>query len=375
MNGGHNCPTGSESMARTGHEPPADALCIELGFVKCAARVLEVLPSSLILCDEAGIILYLNDEGGRVLGIAPSQAAGRNIAEILAPLERILETAPDPERDGRSKVIATGSRPGSRVFGVSITRIRGLVGTEEHEQHVIVFRDITGMEATRRERDRLLRMATIARLLPTVAHEIRNPLAGIQSLVELLLKGDRDAGTHEDLELILHEVERLRLIVQGLDFQAGTILEPATEVDLETEAHEVVRLVRDRFEQSQVGLELEVDTPLTGRLNGSVFRLVLLNLLNNALEACSPGEKVRIRLCRGAPGIVLEVADTGCGMDPAVLERVTDLFFSTKPRGSGIGLALVDRVVSSGGGRLWVESVAGQGTEVHVEIPQGEAET
>jgi len=333
---------------------------------------MDRLPSALMVCDANGVVLFLNREGGRVLGKSPAEVRGQNVAGILAPLQEILETPPDPERDGSSRVVTTGSGPAARVFGISISEISGLVGSGTRRQHIIVFRDITRVDATRRERDRLLRMATIARLLPTMAHELRNPLAGIQSLVELLLKGDLDSAMREDLELIQHEVERLRLIVQGLDFESGTILEPATAVDFERDAREVIRLVHRRFEQSQVRLELEAEGFMRGVANGPVFRLVLLNLLNNALEACSPGESVRVRLHREPESVMLEVADTGSGMEAAVLDRVTDLFFSTKTRGSGIGLALVHRVVTVGDGRLEIDSVPGEGTTVRVRIPQGE---
>jgi len=358
------------TLTATHPTPPPDALCIELGLRSCAAQALNRLPSGLALCDEDGVVLFLNQEGGRILGKDPGKTIGRNIADLMAPLERILELPPDPERDGTAKVVTVGSGAEVRIFGVSTTEMAGLLGEPASRQQLLVFRDITRLEATRRERDRLLRMATIARLLPTVAHEIRNPLAGIQSLVELLLKGEHDASTREDLELIQHEVERLRLIVQGLDFESGTILQPGTHIDLAREAREVIRLVRGRFEQSRVALELSVEGSAEMVANGPVFRLVLLNLLNNALEACAPGDSVLVRLRPGLESLEMEVQDTGSGMDGAVIPRVTDLFFSTKARGSGIGLALVDRVVSGAGGRLEIESATGCGTAVRVIIPK-----
>jgi signal transduction histidine kinase len=118
-----------------------------------------------------------------------------------------------------------------------------------------------------------------------------------------------------------------------------------------------------------VALELESPAGLRVGADPAVFRLVLLNLLNNALEACSPGDRVTVAIHPSGSRLELVVTDTGAGMSRETLERVTELFFSTKPRGSGIGLALVDRVVREAGGRLLIDSEPGQGTTVRVIIP------
>jgi signal transduction histidine kinase len=102
----------------------------------------------------------------------------------------------------------------------------------------------------------------------------------------------------------------------------------------------------------------------------STLRQVLLNLVQNALEAVEPGGHVRVAVRERDQDVVVEIADDGVGIPEADLERVFELYYTTKDRGSGIGLSLSQRLIAQHGGRLVIESKVGAGTTVRVHLPR-----
>jgi signal transduction histidine kinase len=121
-----------------------------------------------------------------------------------------------------------------------------------------------------------------------------------------------------------------------------------------------------------VRLRCDAAPALTAVLNRSTFRLVLINLLGNALDACTSGGTVTVAAHPIGEELDVAVIDDGCGMADDVRERATELFFSTKSRGSGIGLALVHQILRRGGGELSIDSTPDTGTAVRLRIPQGD---
>jgi signal transduction histidine kinase len=250
-----------------------------------------------------------------------------------------------------------------------MTEVFDMVEPRGTSQYVFLFQDINEIIKIRQERDHYLRMATMAQILPTIAHEIKNPLAGIKSLADILKEELTDPRHQEDIEAIRTEVERLRMIVDGLGMADGSLMDASTSVDPAEEVKMVVRLVAPKA--ANLGIDLTRQECGAGvfPLNRSLFRVVLINLLNNALEACAKGDGVTIRCEHPEAGSFrFWVEDTGCGMSDETLERATELFFTTKPQGSGIGLALVAQVVERSNGKFLISSTEGVGTTIEVQL-------
>jgi signal transduction histidine kinase len=133
---------------------------------------------------------------------------------------------------------------------------------------------------------------------------------------------------------------------------------------------ETVRVVQSAAAQSNIRVEHEAAFLPLLPFDAAVMRAIVFNLVSNAVHACATGGEVRVRAALRPQGVFeLEVADTGTGMPPDVLARCTELFFTTKRHGSGIGLALCDRAVRGAGGTLSVESAVGRGTTFTVRVP------
>ena len=219
------------------------------------------------------------------------------------------------------------------------------------------------------------KLASVGRLAAGVAHEINNPLTGVLSYATLLQKRfDGDPETAADLDVIVHETIRCRGIIRELlDFARPT---PPTRkpTDLNEVARRAISVVMSQLalNQVQLALDLSPDLPPTPA-DGNQIQQVLVNLLLNAADAIGPAGGT-IRVSSGLPGdgtfAELSIADNGPGISPENLPHVFEPFFTTKgSHGTGLGLAVSWGILEHHGGRLEVESPAGEGTRFTLRLP------
>ena len=225
------------------------------------------------------------------------------------------------------------------------------------------------MEARMRQADRL---ASLGRMAANIAHEIRNPLASVTGAVEALggqgtlTPAQRDTLT----SVVLRESTRLNRIVE--DFLAYARPTPLSRerVDIASLVDEVLMLLEHRPLPPSVKLVREYARPLWAHADSNALRQVLWNLALNAVQAMPAGGEVTVHATRESGSVRLIVSDTGDGIASAHLDHIFEPFFSTKPEGSGLGLALVHRVVQDHGGELDVQSTPGLGTSFTLTLPE-----
>jgi signal transduction histidine kinase len=230
---------------------------------------------------------------------------------------------------------------------------------------------IRAMESRMRQADRL---ATLGRMAANIAHEIRNPLASLSGAVEVLAS----AGTAEDArdrlsQIVLRESERLNQIITSfLDYArpAPLTLESA---DVAEVAEEVLVLLEQRALRESLKIVREFAPPLRWRVDAQRFRQVLWNLCLNAVEAMPDGGELRVGAAVRGRTLEVWIADTGEGIGSGERGHIFEPFYSTKPEGTGLGLALVHRIVQEHGGDIDVKSSPGQGTTFTVVLPARDA--
>ncbi len=230
--------------------------------------------------------------------------------------------------------------------------------------------------ATREERHRLdmahrERLAQLGEMGAMLAHEIRNPLAGIKGFAQIIEKKPQEPRNAGFAHRIVAEVLRLETLVNDLLVYAGSDSTQHAPVPVCELIAYVLSLIRQEAAEQQVTLASDCREGL--RVSGNRDRLgqLLLNLAKNALQAMPNDGSLRFAANISGKSVVLTVSDTGQGIDAETMTRIFEPFFTTKARGTGLGLALCKRIVEEHKGKIKVTSEAGKGTSFIVILPRG----
>lgn len=231
----------------------------------------------------------------------------------------------------------------------------------------------------RQEQDRLreeLRraehLAALGRLLAGVAHEVRTPLAGIRSTVQLWQRLAEPAQMPASLDAVLQAVDRLNALVGRLLYFARAGHEERRPVDLNAIVREVLDLLRAQAEEQHIRCEADLEADLPAVLGTApALQQVVLNLASNAVQAMPKGGRLwmQTRQCPGGTRVELRVGDTGPGISPEVRAHLFEPFVTTRAEGTGLGLALCREIVHQFRGSIALEE--GTGAVFRVVLPAG----
>lgn len=354
-----------------GNEVQADRLRT-LGEDGQLQQVADHLEDGLVFLQRDRGILFLNAAAERVLGATLSGVRGVPLAGLLPPehpLRALLERAFDRAEGIRNLTVGLPLGGGTREFLVSAFPVgdrQGPIGG------VVLLKDLGSLQTLRSLVSYSAKLAALGRLTSGVAHEVKNPLNAMAIHVELLKArlGASPEEARESVEVIEGEIQRLDRVVQGfLKFVRPQELHLAP-VDVNRLLDEVVGLLRPEWEPQGIRFTLEPHAalpPVTG--DAELLRQAFLNLVLNACQAMPNGGAVRLATAGETGCAVVRIADEGAGIAPENLEKIFTLYYTTKPDGSGIGLALVYRTVQFHDGTIDVESEVGRGTTFTVRLP------
>lgn len=337
-------------------------------------QLIDSMGMALFVLDGAGVVRLATARAGEFLALSVDAIVGRAASELPAPARAIVEVARRARRGQREPLSVTLADGRVRDLGVTVEPAGhagvASAGAKARAAHgtLVAFQDLTPIHELQEQRDRLLKMATVGEVLPSLLHELKNPFAAIASSVELLLEETTDPRAQEDLHAILVEVRRAVLSLDGLGF-VGRELRARTPMAIDHAVREACHLLAGRATRARIELRCEgPDLPLLP-LDAAAMRALLFNLVNNAVQACRAGGHVDVGFGLVGDSFELTVRDDGAGMSPETLARCTELFFTTKRAGSGIGLALCRKVAEEGGGSLEIRSTLGAGTSVTLRVP------
>ena len=224
----------------------------------------------------------------------------------------------------------------------------------------------------REEMGRRERMAQLGELGAVLAHEIRNPLAGIKGYAQLLQEQTRGSSTQAGLGMIVAETLRLEELVNTLMTYCRRE-EPSEEtVDLTELLSYCGRLIRPEAEGCGVTLKETIPEGITISGSRNALEQVVLNIFKNALQAMPDGGELRVEARRTLALIVVTIADSGPGILPEERERIFEPFHTTRPRGTGLGLAVCRKIVAEHGGTVLAGGEPGHGALFTVTLPAAE---
>lgn len=324
--------------------------------------VLESMSDGVIAVDTAGMLTTFNSAASQVLGYSGEEVLGEAFDAVFG---REFDA-------GQGGSVMTLRAKSGRLVSVAerdsplFDRMERRIGT------VKVFQDLTEVEALRERIRQQDRLAAIGEMAATVAHEIRNPLGGIRGFAALLGRELADDESRRRL------VEKIEVGAKDLERVVNELLEYTRPMELRLRsAH--LRDVADaaigfvKLEGKAITIRNEVPQALRCMFDPDRLRQVFLNMLLNAVQSIDKSGDVVISAREDAGEITISLSDTGMGMAPAQVEQVFAPFYTTREKGTGLGLAVASRIVEGHGGRVEVDSVLGQGSTFRVVLPAGAA--
>jgi two-component system sensor histidine kinase HydH len=333
-------------------------------------NLVENMPMGLVALDADGRIVAFNQTAESVLQQVAGDVIGRNADEILPETcrafigslkrdKRIMAGELDcPFADGRTvplEVIVTVLKEEGKAAGI-----------------VLLFRDITEVRRLKKEIVRNQHLASLGSLAAGVAHEIRNPLSSIKGFATYFRDRYRDNPEDEKTAgIMIQEVDRLnRVISQLLDYARPMTMQ-RQEVSIQDIIRHALRMIEAQAREKGITLQADLPTeiPAAG-IDADRMKQVFLNLYLNALGAMETGGMLSVALTGMTDGRMrIEVRDTGVGIAPQDLGCIFDPYFTTKPSGAGLGLAIVQKIIDAHGGEIQVASTPGQGTTITILLP------
>ena len=349
-------------------------------------RMLDTLRDGVLLFAPEGRAVMVSDAVAHFLsrpGGPPSEhMVGMSIEEIFLPGTALGEAVLTAFRRGTHVSAETVVMEDGRQVQISLDRIGDATGKETAigAGTLVTLRDTGSARELEQELEVSRRLAAIGRLTANVGHEVKNPINAMVVHLELLrgkLAGNNaDAqSAQKHVQILSDEMHRLDRVVQTLaDFSRPMDLE-LRDQDLRCVVEQTVELAGAELKEQGVAVECSVPaSSVPVRVDAELVRQALLNLLLNAMQAMPDGGAVRVTVRRDQRAGTVEIADNGVGIPESLLPRIFDLYFTTKPRGSGIGLAMTYRILQLHGGSLEVCSnpdpgAANRGTTFTLQIP------
>ncbi len=335
-------------------------------------NVIATMSSGLMTTDSRQRITFLNRAGGDLLGAAPARVAGRTLSDCGFVLPRDWQTIWEGGNrwDTFRGEIETDRESSRRVLGYSL---RGLRERDGDQGLLILFQDLTELKKLERKARFNEQLAAVGELAAGIAHEIRNPLASISGSVQVL-SNELTVGSTERrlMEIIVSESNRLSKILEDFLRFVRPQERHVADFDVANTVAEVMDLFRLSDEISDAH-RIEVNVaPAHSILSGDrdQIRQIIYNVAKNAVRAMSAGGTLTV-LGREEDGwYSIRVSDTGRGMSEEELGRLFTPFSTAFDGGTGLGMAIVRKIVEEHGGAIDAESRPGEGTTVTVLLPR-----
>ncbi len=334
--------------------------------------VMAGLEDGLLLFTRDARAVMISPAAEKFLGAPAGHFLGRRVTEIFPP-GHPLRDALRIESDELSEIAAETeleTSEGPRRVSVSVQAIQ-----EDGERMgaLVTLRDLDSLESINTQLQVSERLAALGRITAGVAHEVKNPLNSMRLWLENLkesLPAEPDSASQQAVQVLDKEIDRLDAVVKRfLDFTRpmDIRLEATQLADL---LKEVLEIAKPQLQKSNIQLAqlLPIDVPEV-YVDRALLKQAVLNLVLNAAEAMPGGGQMRLVLSRRGEMAEITVGDTGKGIPLENRQKIFQLFFTTRPGGSGIGLASAFRIVQLHNGSIDFTSEVGRGTTFRIELP------
>jgi two-component system, sporulation sensor kinase A len=325
---------------------------------------------AIIVNDVDGRVLQVNTAFENMYGWKQSDIAGALLP--LYPEELRLEYTEMIDRVLANEAITDYDTLHIRSDGSAIPVSLTISPIKDAKGRMIAYAATSRDRTERKRAEELLRksdkLAVAGQLAAGLAHEIRNPLTSLKGFLQLM----KSLGNtkREYFDIMLSELDRINFIVSEFLVIAKPEVIKYESRDIPTIMHTVLKLIEPEAHLKNVSLKVAIEEPLPYVLCSEVqIKQVLINLLKNAMEAMPSGGEVTIEAIQGTSEVVLRVCDGGVGIPAERLKLLGEPFYTTKEKGTGLGLMMCFKIIEAHEGSIRIHSVPDEGTEVEIKLP------
>ena len=326
--------------------------------------ILSSMASGVLLITTTGIVRLINHAGTAILQARQEDLMDKRLGDLFPETEAFLNFSVGPYQEIGVRLVDGSLIP----IGFSSTHYCGASG--EQDGVIVVFRDLSELKALRAELLNKERFATMGQVVAGVAHEIRNPLFGISSVGQILEREVANPAHRELAQALVSETKRMNNLIEELLVYARPMKLHLEDCDIAALWEEVLGMHRDELKRREIAFSgVGHVGPIKAYLDPNQIRQLFLNVLRNSMDATPPGGTIGTRLLLEDRYVIFQLSDTGMGIPADTKDKIFDLFYTTKPKGTGLGLPICRKIVQDHGGEIVVESEERKGTTVTVKLP------
>ncbi|MBN1782622.1 PAS domain-containing protein [bacterium] len=334
-------------------------------------EILQNLIDAVIAVDGGGQITVFNTAAESIYEMPQTAIVGKSVTEFSVPCFDFLRETLRTGQEIKARELECRIQGKLKYLRISTSVIRDTSGIVDAA--ILVATDFTrqhDLEDRMRRKEKLQAMGALA---SGVAHEVRNPINAIGMIAQRLrreFKPVADADEYRALTQTMHdEVRRInRIIEQFLVFARPPALQ-LRPVAMRGWLEETAVLFRSTAASAQVHFEIKIDQDTGLMIDRDQMKQALLNLLKNALDACTAGGRIMLTGSADDRFYRIDIEDTGHGIPESDRDRIFDLYYTTKPEGTGIGLPMVAQIVQAHGGSIEVDSAIEKGSRFRISLP------
>ena len=337
--------------------------------------ILEHMADAVVATDGAGRITLFNKSAERLFHISADEVLGKNCAAIIEDPESCIERTLS---SGQAITYEEAELNTRQLQGVIVGYGTSIIRNDKNEVDTViaVIKDLANQRKTEEQLRRQEKLSAMGELASSVAHEILNPLNSISMTVQRFATDFEPREYQQEytslVKMMNEEVNRVsKIIRQFLQFARPPKLNTSL-VPIDEFVQDVLFVVRSEAQALGIALKAELGYHGEIRIDREQMKQVLLNLIQNAFQAIGKSGEVRILTRTVENHLHLAITDTGGGVPLELLPKIFNLYFTTKPEGTGMGLSMASQIVTEHGGRIDVESELGKGTTFDVVLPLGE---
>jgi nitrogen fixation/metabolism regulation signal transduction histidine kinase len=336
--------------------------------------ILRSLSTGVLVTDDEGTIINMNDAAERLLLPTLYEVNSSKLFSDLLKTQ-LCDSLSTQKSVDQFYVLQSIEFDERRYYATTAAPLRNAL--EQITGAILSFNDITERKRLELKMERVDRMASVGQLASGLAHEIRNPLAGMKTSIQVLkrrlvtLPEDRNMTLFDG---VLHEIDRLNhLVSELLDFAKPRNPNPG-KIDISEVVHRSVGLLLPAAAEKSIAIFFHPpEQKIIAFADENQVEQILINVLTNAIHASKPDDEIRILLNAAGSSdrlpVEILIEDQGSGIPEADLDKVFDPFYTTQANGTGLGLSVVHKLIMENGGEILIQSALDVGTSVKLRFP------